>query len=70
MDNAQTPLTAICFGDFELSPETGELRKHGMRVRLSGQAFDTLVLLVAARGRIVSREELQRALWSGSSFGP
>jgi Tol biopolymer transport system component/DNA-binding winged helix-turn-helix (wHTH) protein len=40
-----------------------------MRVRLSGQAFDTLVLLVAARGRIVSREELQKALWSGSSFG-
>jgi Tol biopolymer transport system component/DNA-binding winged helix-turn-helix (wHTH) protein len=69
MDNAQTPLTAICFGDFELSPESGELRKRGMRVRLSGQAFDTLVLLVAARGRIVSREELQRALWSESSFG-
>jgi Tol biopolymer transport system component/DNA-binding winged helix-turn-helix (wHTH) protein len=69
MDRTDTTVTTIRFGDFELLPESGELRKHGMRVRLSGQAFDTLVLLVAARGRIVSREELQKALWSESSFG-
>src|SRR5579862_6613845 len=69
MDKVHPPLTSVRFGDFELSAESGELTKRGMRVRLSGQAFDTLVLLVAARGRIVSREEQQKALWSDSSFG-
>jgi DNA-binding winged helix-turn-helix (wHTH) protein len=69
MEASRTPTSAIRFGDFELLPESGELKKAGTRVRLSGQAFDTLVLLVEARGRIVSREELQKALGSDSSFG-
>jgi Tol biopolymer transport system component/DNA-binding winged helix-turn-helix (wHTH) protein len=69
MEASRTPTSAIRFGDFELLPESGELKKAGTRVRLSGQAFDTLVLLVEARGEIVSREELQNALWSDSSFG-
>jgi Tol biopolymer transport system component/DNA-binding winged helix-turn-helix (wHTH) protein len=69
MEASRTPTSAIRFGDFELLPESGELKKAGTRVRLSGQAFDTLVLLVEARGRIVSRDELQKALWSDSSFG-
>ncbi len=69
MDSSHTLTPAIRFGDFELLPESGELKKGGTRIRLSGQAFDTLVLLVEARGQIVSREELQKALWSDSSFG-
>jgi DNA-binding winged helix-turn-helix (wHTH) protein len=69
MNPSHTPTPPIRFGDFELLPESGELKKAGTRVRLSGQAFDTLVLLVEARGEIVSREELQKALWSDSSFG-
>jgi Tol biopolymer transport system component/DNA-binding winged helix-turn-helix (wHTH) protein len=69
MEASRTPTSTIRFGDFELLPESGELKKAGTRVRLSGQAFDTLVLLVEARGEIVSREQLQKALWSDSSFG-
>jgi Tol biopolymer transport system component/DNA-binding winged helix-turn-helix (wHTH) protein len=69
MDPSYTLTPPIRFGDFELLPESGELKKGGSRIRLSGQAFDTLVLLVEARGQIVSREELQKALWSDSSFG-
>lgn len=69
MDTFQTPTPPVRFGDFELLPESGELKKAGTRVRLSGQAFDTLVLLIEARGEIVSREQLQKALWSDSSFG-
>ena len=69
MNPSHTPTPPIRFGDFALLPESGELKKAGTRVRLSGQAFDTLVLLVEARGEIVSREELQKALWSDSSFG-
>jgi Tol biopolymer transport system component/DNA-binding winged helix-turn-helix (wHTH) protein len=69
MEASRTPTSTIRFGDFELLPDSGELKKAGTRVRLSGQAFDTLVLLVEARGKIVSREELQNALWANSSFG-
>src|ERR1700736_5400160 len=69
MEASRTPTSAIRVADFELLPESGELKKAGMRGRLSGQAFDTLVLLVEARGDIVSREELHKALWSDSSFG-
>jgi Tol biopolymer transport system component/DNA-binding winged helix-turn-helix (wHTH) protein len=69
MEASRTPTSTIRFGDFELLPESGELKKAGTRVRLSGQAFDTLVLLIEARGEIVSREQLQKALWSDSSFG-
>ena len=69
MDPSPTPKPSIRFGDFELLSKSGELKKMGTRIRLSGQAFDTLVLLVEARGEIVSREQLQKALWSDSSFG-
>jgi len=69
MEASSTPTSTIRFGDFELLPDSGELKKAGARVRLSGQAFETLVLLVEARGKIVSREELQKALWANSSFG-
>jgi Tol biopolymer transport system component/DNA-binding winged helix-turn-helix (wHTH) protein len=69
MNPSPAPEPSIRFGDFELLPESGELKKTGTRIRLSGQAFDTLVLLVEARGQIVSREQLQKALWSDSSFG-
>jgi Tol biopolymer transport system component/DNA-binding winged helix-turn-helix (wHTH) protein len=57
------------FGPFELSTESGELRKHGQRLKLSGQAFDVLLMLASSAGTLVTREELQRKLWPGESFG-
>ncbi|MDQ2834213.1 MAG: winged helix-turn-helix domain-containing protein [Acidobacteriota bacterium] len=69
MDSSHRPAPPVRFGDYELFAESGELKKLGARVRLSGQAFDTLVLLITAQGQIVSREQLQKALWSDSSFG-
>ena len=54
---------------FELSPESGELRKNGIRLKLTGQAIDVLILLLENPGRVVAREELQQKLWPGASFG-
>src|SRR5580765_6887815 len=51
------------------SPESSELRKHGQRLKLSGQAIDVLLMLASNAGRLVTREELQRKLWPGDSFG-
>ena len=67
-DQAPTQ-SAVRFGPFELFVETGELRKDGVRVKLSGQPIQLLARLVAAPGKLVTREELQQELWHGSSYG-
>jgi DNA-binding winged helix-turn-helix (wHTH) protein len=59
----------IRFGPFEVSPDSGELRRNGVRLKLSGQAIQVLTLLLENPGRIVAREELQQKLWPGASFG-
>ena len=56
------------FGPFEVNAHTGELRKRGVRVRLSGQPFQILLLLLAKPGDLVTREELREQLWSDGTF--
>ena len=46
----------------------GELRKHGLRVRLQEQPFQLLAMLVEHPGEVVTREELQKKLWPGDTF--
>ncbi len=58
----------IRFGPFELNLQTGELWKHGTKVRLQGKPFQVLVALLERPGEPVSREELQQRLWSGDTF--
>jgi DNA-binding winged helix-turn-helix (wHTH) protein len=55
------------FGAFEVSWETRELLKHGVRIRLPGKSFDLLTALLARPGAVVTREELQRRLWREDS---
>src|SRR6516225_4961471 len=62
-------LTRVRFGPFELFVESGELRKNGVRLKLSGQPIQVLSTLVASPGRVVTREELQHQLWPASNFG-
>jgi Tol biopolymer transport system component/DNA-binding winged helix-turn-helix (wHTH) protein len=59
----------VRFGNFEVSPDSGELRKNGARLKLSGQAIQVLMTLLERPGQIVTREELQQTLWPGVSFG-
>lgn len=59
----------IRFGPFEVLPDSGELRKNGTRLKLSGQAIQVLITLLEKSGQLVSREELQEKLWPGASFG-
>jgi len=51
------------FGVFELEPCSGELRKHGNRIRVPDQSLQVLVSLLARPGEIVTREELRSVLW-------
>jgi len=64
-----SPAQGVRFGPFELFVETGELRKDGVRVKLSGQPIQVLTCLVATPGELVTREQLQARLWPSSSYG-
>jgi TolB-like protein/DNA-binding winged helix-turn-helix (wHTH) protein/Tfp pilus assembly protein PilF len=58
----------VRFGVFEADMGAGELRKHGLRLKLSEQPFQILVMLLAMPGEIVSREYLRERLWPGDTF--
>jgi TolB-like protein/DNA-binding winged helix-turn-helix (wHTH) protein/Flp pilus assembly protein TadD len=68
MQNAKHFYKRVRFGVFEMDFETGELRKHGMQVRLQKQPFQVLKVLVEHAGEVVSREELQKELWAADTF--
>jgi TolB-like protein/DNA-binding winged helix-turn-helix (wHTH) protein/Flp pilus assembly protein TadD len=59
---------AIRFGVFELDLRSGELRKHGLRIRLQAQPFQVLVMLLDHPGEVVTREDLQKKLWPADTF--
>src|SRR5579864_6075604 len=56
------------FGVFELDLRSGELRKHGLRIRLQEQPFRLLEMLLERPGEVVTREELQKRLWPADTF--
>ena len=58
----------VRFGVFELDMQSGELRKHGVRIRLADQPFKILQLLLAHPGQIVTREQVRQQLWSDDTF--
>src|ERR1051325_7904876 len=61
MEYASRP---VRFGAFEVDLGTGELRKHGLRLRLQEQPFLVLAALLERPGEVVTREELVRRLWA------
>ena len=56
------------FGVFEADLETGELRKHGRRIRLPQQSFRVLRILVERPHEVISRDELRQSLWPADTF--
>src|SRR5437764_14698717 len=59
---------AIQFGPFELNPNTGELRKQGIRLRLQPKPLQILYTLLEKPGMVVTREELKARLWPEDTF--
>ncbi len=53
----------VRFATFEVDLQAGELRKGGVKLKLSGQPFQVLVILLERPGEVVTREELQKRLW-------
>jgi cholera toxin transcriptional activator len=66
--DARTSRAPICFGVFELDPDSGELRKQGLKVRLQEQPFQILQILLENPGKVVTREELRQRIWPADTF--
>jgi TolB-like protein/DNA-binding winged helix-turn-helix (wHTH) protein/Flp pilus assembly protein TadD len=56
------------FGPYHVDTAAGQLRKHGTKIRLAGQPFEILGILLERAGQVVTREELQERLWSRETF--
>jgi len=56
------------FDGFEVDLCSGEVWKHGIRVRLQDQPFQVLRVLLGRPGQIVTRDELKQTLWPADTF--
>jgi eukaryotic-like serine/threonine-protein kinase len=66
-EGAKSPLV-YKFGIFEANPQSGELQKKGVRVKLQEQPFQLLTLLLENAGEIVSRDTVRGRLWPNNTF--
>jgi TolB-like protein/DNA-binding winged helix-turn-helix (wHTH) protein/tetratricopeptide (TPR) repeat protein len=64
----ETSSSIFRFGPFEAKTYAQELSKYGTKVRLRGQPFLILELLLEHAGEVVTREEIQQRLWSDDTF--
>jgi DNA-binding winged helix-turn-helix (wHTH) protein/tetratricopeptide (TPR) repeat protein len=60
--------TRLRFGTFEVDLARQELSRRGVPVHLQDKPFQILAFLLARRGEIVTREELQERLWPDGTF--
>ncbi len=56
------------FGPFVADLRAGELRKHGLRVKLPGRPFSVLAMLLEHPGEVVTRDEIRTRLWPDGTF--
>lgn len=56
------------FDPFEVDVAAGQLRKHGIKLRLSGQPLEILIMLLERPASVVSRDDIQQRLWSTETF--
>ena len=54
------------FGPFSLDPEIRVLLRDGEPIPMAGKAFETLLVLVQNRGRLVDKDELLTRVWAGA----
>ncbi|MGB7599991.1 MAG: tetratricopeptide repeat protein [Candidatus Sulfotelmatobacter sp.] len=56
------------FGPFEVGTSAREILKNGNRIKLRGQPFLILEVLLSRAGQVVSREEIREAVWPADTF--
>jgi TolB-like protein/DNA-binding winged helix-turn-helix (wHTH) protein/tetratricopeptide (TPR) repeat protein len=68
MDPLPNP-SVVRFGTYEISFQSGEVRKSGMRIRIQQQPLRVLEILLKHPGEVVTREQLRSQVWPAESFG-
>ena len=63
----QTSVTQ--FRTYEVSLQSGEVRKAGVKIRVQQQPMKLLKILLERPGEVVTREELRGRVWADESFG-
>jgi TolB-like protein/DNA-binding winged helix-turn-helix (wHTH) protein/Flp pilus assembly protein TadD len=62
-------MSVVRFGTYEISFQSGEVRKAGLRIRVQQQPMKLLEILLEHPGEVVTREELRSRVWLNESFG-
>jgi len=68
MQEAAQTVRVLQFGVFEVDLRSGELYKHGLKIKLQDKPFQVLATLLERPGNVVTREELRQKLWSEGTF--
>jgi TolB-like protein/DNA-binding winged helix-turn-helix (wHTH) protein len=62
------PSGRVRFGVYEVDLRSGELHKHGIKIKLHDQPFQILAMLLEHPGELVTREQLHHKLWPADTF--
>ena len=57
--------TAFLVDEWQVSPRENTLQRNGERVRIEPKAMEALVYLASRSGEVVTRAELEAAVWTG-----
>jgi DNA-binding winged helix-turn-helix (wHTH) protein len=68
MSHALPSESKLRFDAYHVDLHTGELRKHGRKIRLAGRPFQILALLLEQPGELLTRKQLQARLWPADTF--
>lgn len=60
--------TRVRFGVFEADFRSGELRKHGLKIKVQEKPLQILSVLLEQPGEVVTRDELRQRLWPADTF--
>src|SRR6185369_17583150 len=62
------PVSKVQFGPFVVDAAAGELRKHGVRIKIQERPLRLLVALLEKPRELVTREELRQRIWPDGTF--
>ncbi len=63
------PHSVVRFATYQVSLQSGEVRKAGLRIRVQQQPMRLLQILLEHPGEVLTREELSSRVWPNESFG-
>jgi len=63
------PTSIVRFGTYEVSLQSGEVRKAGLRIKVQQQPMKLLQILLERPGEVITREELRSRVGTDESFG-